>query len=251
MTNLLGVANFTVYRGATPVAGPLALHDAPGEIVVLVGRNGSGKTSLLGGISGLLRATGTAALKGVSLSGAPRDRLLAGLGFCPGGRRLFPDMTVEDNVLLGGYTLPAAVARERASSLRERFALLRERASQRAATLSGGQQQIVALARALMSDPVVLMLDEPTAGLAPLAREQVAEILRTFVARGDRAVVIAEENLEFACALGTRFVALSGGRTVFEIDRAARPDPALIMSRLLEAEVEGASFAGDTHALSR
>lgn len=239
MTASLHIGDFLVHRGATPVAGPISLDVHPGEIVALVGRNGSGKTSFLSGAAGVLPNRGTIDIDGKPLAETTaRQRLLAGLSLCPSGRHLFPDMSVRDNVLLGGYTLKAREARTRLGSLSGQgvFHLIESRATQRAGTLSGGQQQIVALARALMSNPRVLLLDEPTAGLAPAAREQVADIIREFVSDGTHSVLIAEENLEFVTAVGTRFVAFMGGRLLFETEPGHRLSPPEILRKLLEGE---------------
>jgi branched-chain amino acid transport system ATP-binding protein len=251
MTRSLYIDDFVVHRGATPVAGPISLDVHPGEIVALVGRNGSGKTSFLAGAAGVLPNRGTIEINGTPLSGAtPRSRLLAGLALCPSGRHLFADMNVHDNVLLGGYTARAAEARKRLSALQsqEAFRLIETRATQRAGTLSGGQQQIVALARALMSDPRVLLLDEPTAGLAPEAREDVAGIMRDFVRGGERSIVIAEENLEFATAVGTRVVAFMGGKLLFQTEPGHRLEPADVLRKLLEGEAHSALQQGGSDA---
>lgn len=249
MSESFRIDSFVVRRGATPVAGPISLTVAPGEIVSLVGRNGSGKTSFLSGLVAVLPNEGSAVLLGTQLAGmTPRERLLAGLALCPSGRHLFADMTVYDNVLLGGYTAPLAVAKSRMAALEKRaaFRLITDRRHQRAGTLSGGQQQIVAFARTLMSDPKILLLDEPTAGLAPETREDVAEIMREFVASGDRAIVVAEENLEFASAVGSRLIAFMCGRVLFDTGAGLQLEPAEILNRLLQGEAHSARLKGET-----
>lgn len=235
----LRIDAFTVSRGSTPVAGPVSLAIGAGEIVALVGRNGSGKTSFLSGLAGVLPNRGSLAVMRTDLSGtSPARRLLAGLALCPSGRRLFNDMTVHENVLLGGYSASPVIARTRMAALeqKELFRLISERRRQRAGTLSGGQQQIVAFARTLMSDPKVLLLDEPTAGLAPDARENVAAIMRDFSATGDHAILVAEENLEFASAISNRIVAFMGGRVLFDTGPGHSLGPAEILEKLLEGE---------------
>jgi len=251
MTRTLHIDEFVVRRGATTVAGPISLDVHPGEVVALVGRNGSGKTSFLAGAAGVLSNHGTIEVNGTPLAGTTaRQRLLAGLALCPSGRHLFGDMTVHDNVLLGGYTARATDARKRLAALQnqEAFGLIGARATQRAGTLSGGQQQIVALARALMSDPRVLLLDEPTAGLAPDAREDVAGIIRDFARGGEHSIVIAEENLEFAAAVGTRFIAFMGGKLLFQTEPGHRLEPAEVLKKLLEGEAQSALLHGGSDA---
>jgi branched-chain amino acid transport system ATP-binding protein len=247
MTGLLQIRDLVVSRGATPVVGPLTLDVRAGEIVVLVGRNGSGKSSFLAGLAGVARSEGSVVLDGRELAAqSARKRLLAGLALCPSERHLFVDLNVHDNVMLGGYTAGRAEARRRIEILKrkEHFHLLNERSGQRAGTLSGGQQQVVALARALMSRPRVLLLDEPTAGLSPEAREQVAEVVRDVVKDGEHAVIIAEENLDFACSIGTRFAAFLGGRLLFESQAGDNLTPALILTKLLDGEARSATPAG-------
>jgi branched-chain amino acid transport system ATP-binding protein len=249
MSALLRVDDFVVRRGATPVVGPMSLEIGEGEIVVLVGRNGSGKSSFLSGIAGVLATDGAVALAGREIDrDTPRARLLAGLALCPSERHLFGDLTVRENVLLGAYTAGRREAQKRLDVLKQRphFELLGERAKQRAGTLSGGQQQIVALARALMSHPRLLLLDEPTAGLAPEAREQVGEIVREFAGREGHSVIIAEENLDFACSIGSRLAAFLGGRLLFE--SSDRLTPGDVLQRLLEGEARSAAQFGGSHA---
>jgi branched-chain amino acid transport system ATP-binding protein len=246
MTPLLQIRDLVVRRGATPVAGPLSLEVATGEVVALVGRNGSGKSSLFAGLAGLLPCAGSILLRGQEVGRrAARDRLVAGLALCPSGRHLFPDLSVQDNVLLGGYTAGRRESRRRLSALEEigSFRLLRERPKQRAGTLSGGQQQLVALARSLMSNPSLLLLDEPTAGLAPEAREHVADVVRDFARGEGRSVLIAEENLDFACSIGTRVAALLGGRLLFD-ETSERLTPVVVLQKLLQGETQSADQAG-------
>jgi branched-chain amino acid transport system ATP-binding protein len=251
MNGLLVVRDYTVRRGATPVAGPLSLDVREGEVLVLVGRNGSGKSSFLSGLAGVLVSGGTLVLGGRDISKErPRERLLAGLALCPSERHLFADLPVRENVLLGAYTSGRREAQRRFAELQERphFRLLGDRSRQRAGTLSGGQQQIVALARALMSRPRLLLLDEPTAGLAPEAREQVGEIVRDFASRDGHGVILAEENLEFACSIGSRLVAFLGGRMLFDTTERDRFTPADVLQKLLEGEAHSAAPTGGSNA---
>jgi branched-chain amino acid transport system ATP-binding protein len=251
MSVLLQVRDFVVRRGATPVVGPISIDIPEGEILVLVGRNGSGKSSFLSGLVGVLPSGGSVKLAGSEIvKDSPRARLLAGLALCPSERHLFGDLTVRENVLLGAYTATRREAQERLGLLQRRphFQLLGDRSTQRAGTLSGGQQQIVSLARALMSQPRVLLLDEPTAGLAPEAREQVGEVVREFALRDGHSVILAEENLDFACSIGSRLAAFLGGRLLFESTKDDRLTSSDILKRLLEGEEHSAVQPGGSNA---
>jgi branched-chain amino acid transport system ATP-binding protein len=237
MPALLELRNFRVVRGITPVVRDLAMVIGAGEVLVLVGRNGAGKTSLLEGIAGLHKCGGALLASGRSMAGtSPRARLEAGIALCAEGRHLFPGMTVWDNLLLGGFVCPRAIALRRAEELAERFPLLAERRGQLVGTLSGGEQQLVALCRALMSEPRVLLLDEPTAGLAPAMRQQVAALIGEFVRDSHGCVVLVDDNLDFALGLADRVIAISGGEEAFRLGREERPTPTSILAGLLAAE---------------
>jgi branched-chain amino acid transport system ATP-binding protein len=237
MPALLELRDFRVVRGVAPVVRGLAMAVDAGEVLVLVGRNGAGKTSLLEGIAGLHKSGGTLLASGRALAGvSPRARLEAGIALCAEGRLLFPGMTVWDNLLLGGFVCARAAALRRAAELAARFPLLAERRAQAAGTLSGGEQQLVALCRALMSEPCVLLLDEPTAGLAPAMRQQIAALIQGFVHDRRGGVVLVDDNLEFALSLADRVIALSGGEEVFRLAREDRPTPTSILAGLLAAE---------------
>jgi branched-chain amino acid transport system ATP-binding protein len=191
-----------------------------GEIVAIVGANAAGKSTLLLAISGLLprlggRMTGQLAFDGTPIAGLPPDELVRrGLGHVMEGRRLFPYMTVAENLELGAYS-PAARARF-AESLEEVFALLpilRERRHQAAGSLSGGEQQMCAIGRALVARPKLLMLDEPTIGLAPIYVEKVFEILRAINGRGTT-ILLVEQNVRHSLGLAHRGYVLENGRIV-------------------------------------
>jgi branched-chain amino acid transport system ATP-binding protein len=237
MAPLLELRDFHVRRGATPVVHGLSLEAEAGEVLVLVGRNGAGKSSLLEGIAGLHESRGEVRCGDQRLAGAStRQRLRAGIALCAEGRSLFPEMTVWDNLVLGGYLWNRAEAERRAGELLARFPLLAERRKQKAGSMSGGEQQLLAVCRALMSRPRVLLLDEPTAGLAPRWRMEIAGLVRSLVEGGKGTVVLVDDNLEFALGLADLIVGLSGGREAFRLSRADRPTPAFILEKLLEAE---------------
>jgi len=237
MPALLELRDFCVVRGFTPVVHGLAISVEAGEVLVLVGRNGAGKTSLLEGIAGLHKSGGELLASGRAMTGAsPRARLEAGIALCAEGRHLFPGMTVWENLLLGGFVCPRATALRRAAELAAHFPLLTERRAQPAGTLSGGEQQLVALCRAQMSEPRALLLDEPTAGLSPAMRQQVAALVRGFVRDRGGCVVLVDDNLDFALGLADRVIAMSGGREAFRLAREDQPTPASILAGLLAAE---------------
>ena len=187
-----------------------------GEIVALVGANGAGKTTTLKTISGLLRpAAGTISLLGEPIHTLSTMEIVArGVVHVPEGRKLFPDMTVRDNLLLGGFGRAARPhQRARLEHVYSVFPRLRERASQIAGTLSGGEQQMVAIARGLMAGPRILMLDEPSLGLAPI---MVAEMFRVIeeINRQGVTVLLVEQNTEHALAIAHRGFVLESGRVV-------------------------------------
>ena len=236
MTAALELEGFTVFRGATPVVHDVDLAVEAGEVVALVGRNGSGRTSLLEGVAGLHRQSGGLRCHGTSLARAsPRGRLRSGLALCPEGRSLFAGMTVWENLLLGGYAMPRATALVRATDLLARVPLLAERKSQKAGSMSGGEQQVLAFCRALMSEPRVMLLDEPTAGLGATYRNLIGDLVVESARRG-RAVMLSDGDLDFAVGLADRLVGMTGGRAAFELKGDQHPSAALVLERLLAAE---------------
>ena len=203
--------------GLAPVLDDVSLRVEPGEIVALIGPNGAGKTTLLRALSGLIPSAGRVTLHGQALQGrAPQAIVAAGLVHCPEGRQLFVDLSVEDNLRLGAYLRRdfAAVAADlvRFSRL---FPVLSARRHQRAGTLSGGEQQMLAVARSLMARPDVLLLDEPSFGIAPRMVEHIFSVLRTLCAGGLTALVV-EQNTRVALELAHRAYVLEGGRIVLE-----------------------------------
>jgi len=194
-----------------------------GELTVILGANGSGKTTLFRTISGLVRPReGDIEFDGRRLPGLPADRIVkAGLAHCPEGRHLFAKMPVEKNLILGGYVRrrDRARLRELLEQVYELFPMLHEKRQQPAGTLSGGQQQMVAIGRALMSDPALLILDEPSMGLAPLVTEQVLEAVAQ-INRNGIAVLLAEQNAQAALRIAHRGFVLAEGRVVLSGDAA-------------------------------
>jgi len=214
--SLLALTDLDVAYGDLPALLGVSLTVEPGEIVSVVGANGAGKTSLLRTISGLLRPRrGAVVFDGERIETLPPHRVVErGVVQVAEGRKIFPGLSVRENLDLGSYT--RAAKSRRAESLERAFAMfpiLRERAAQAAGTLSGGEQQMLAIARALMALPRLLMLDEPSLGLAPRI---VKEIFRTIadINRAGTAVLLVEQNTRQALALSRRGYVLENGRVV-------------------------------------
>ena len=206
------------YGLAAPALDGIDLDVRPGECVTLLGANGAGKTSLFAALSGLVRAEGTVRFGGKRVTGARPSAIVAmGIALCPAGRKLFPELSVEKNLRLGAYVgrhdrRATAETLERVCTL---FPDLRGKLRAAAGTLSGGQQQMVAIARALMARPKLLLLDEPTLGLAPrmvrATLDAVAEINRA-----GTMVLLAEQNAYAALSIAHRGYVLTNGRVVLE-----------------------------------
>ncbi len=213
---MLTVEGLNVAYGSLQVLWDVEMTIQPGEIVTLVGSNGAGKSTLLKTISGLLPAqSGTITFDGAALNGLPaHDICRRGLIQVPEGRALFPRMRVLENLQLGAY-LPAARAQLPASLARvySLFPLLRERAKQDAGTLSGGEQQMVAIGRGLMGNPKLLMLDEPSLGLAPIMVESIMAALRRLNHEGLTILLVSQE-VHQALDLAHRAYVLENGRIV-------------------------------------
>jgi len=218
---MLDVTDLHAGYGPLPVLDGISLSLRPGEVITVLGRNGAGKTTLLRTLTGQLPTTsGTARLAGEPITGLPPYRIARkGLAYVPQGRGIFPKLTVEENLTLGTRVLPdrkPVVAEE----IFERFPILHERRRQLAGTLSGGQQQQLALGRALAGRPRLLLLDEPSEGIQPNIVDQIGAFLRDFVAGGETSVLLVEQNLTLGLAAGDRFVFVEKGRVVHE----AMPD---------------------------
>jgi branched-chain amino acid transport system ATP-binding protein len=201
--------------GATPVLHGVGFTVAPGEIVALLGRNGSGRSTTAKAVMGLVPSRGTIAWNGQSLQGRPVFEIArAGVGYVPEQRDVFPALTVDQNLLLG---VKPRVGRGRwtAHDVYDLFPPLRQRQHTEAGVLSGGEQQMLALGRTLMGDPRLILVDEPTEGLAPQIVAQVAGFLRTLRRQGV-AVLLVEQKLALALDVADRCLVMGHGRVVFE-----------------------------------
>jgi branched-chain amino acid transport system ATP-binding protein len=241
---LLELDNVEARYGRIRALCGISLRVEEGEIVALIGSNGAGKTTTLRTISGLLRTSGgTVRFDGKGLGERSPDAIVRlGVGHAPEGRRVFPRMTVQENLELGAYTRTEgpqiAADLERVLTI---FPRLRERLEQKAGTLSGGEQQMLAIGRALMSRPRLLMLDEPSLGLAPLLVQTIFGVIREVNAAGTT-VLLIEQNARQALALAARGYCLANGKIVYE-DTAA--------NLLASPAVQAAYLGGDVARLPR
>ncbi len=199
---VLQVEGLSVRFGQTMAVRDVSLEVPAGQVTGVLGANGAGKTTTLLGICGRVpRAAGRIVLDGVDVTRAGTVELVrAGIALCPENRRLFPNMTIEDNLLLGAFGRGRTIERARLAEAYERFDWVRERRGELAGGLSGGQQQTVAIARSLMSHPRLLLLDEPSSGLSPVAIEEVRLLLQQ-VAESGTAVLLVEQNVKLVQAL--------------------------------------------------
>jgi branched-chain amino acid transport system ATP-binding protein len=215
-TPVLELRDVSTHYGLVSVLRDVTMEIYPGEMVCLLGGNASGKTTTLKTILGYVTpTTGEVAVDGEVVSGMPTVEVVRrGVSMVPENRRLFPNMTVDENLELGAYqqTDKAKIAEDRDRVL-ELFPRVRERLKQKAGTLSGGEQQMVAMGRALMADPKVLLMDEPSMGLSPVLVDQVFEIIKSIRALG-RTVFVVEQNANMALSIADRGYVIQTGQVV-------------------------------------
>ena len=213
--SMLKVEDVNVYYGSIHAIKGVSCEVNQGEIVTLIGANGAGKSTTLNTISGLLKPkSGTIEFEGKSVVGVPAHKILKeGMALCPEGRRIFSQLTVEENLQMGAYTRPNSEIADSIADIYDRFPRLKERYKQVAGTLSGGEQQMLAMGRALMSKPKLLMLDEPSMGLAPILVEQIFEIIVEMNKRGTT-ILLVEQNAQMALSIAHRGYVLETGRVV-------------------------------------
>ena len=209
---MLKVDNINVYYGSIHAIKDISFEVEQGEIVTLIGANGAGKSTTLQTVSGLLRSkTGSITFLGERIDNVPAHKLVAkGLAQVPEGRRIFLQMSVMENLQMGAYTSKGDT-KDDLENVFERFPRLKERKNQIAGTLSGGEQQMLAMGRALMSRPKLMMLDEPSMGLAPILVEQIFDIIKELHKAGTT-ILLVEQNAEMALQVANRAYGLESGR---------------------------------------
>ena len=212
---MLKVEGLNVYYGAIHALHDVSFEVKKGEIVTLIGANGAGKSTTLNTVAGLMKPrSGSITFEGQQVAGTPASKIVPqGMALCPEGRRVFQQMTVRENLEMGGYTRPAGEISASLDDVFERFPRLKERHRQVAGTLSGGEQQMLAMGRALMSKPRLLMLDEPSMGLAPLLVEQIFDIIGE-LNRAGTTILLVEQNAQMALSIANRAYVLETGNIV-------------------------------------
>lgn len=233
---MLELSNVHAYYGLSHVLQGISMQVRAGEVVGLFGRNGVGKTTVMKMIAGWVPVSkGEVTLNGESLSGMSSDRICRrGIGLVPEDRRIFPSLTVEENIKLGYMQCPRrsrAASNQKLAEIYERFPRLAERRLQMGTTLSGGEQQMLAIARVLAGEPKLLLIDEPTEGLAPMIVDELF-LLMGGLAREGIPIVLVEQNVPRAVELATRFYVLERGMVVFEGRSDASSDRATLFERI-------------------
>ena len=217
--SMLKVEDLHVYYGSIHAIKGVSFEVNEGEIVTLIGANGAGKSTTLNTVTGLLKPrTGHVIFEGKDIVGVPAHKTVShGMALCPEGRRVFLQMSVAENLEMGGFTRPAAEVAESIEDVYQRFPRLKERYKQVAGTLSGGEQQMLAMGRAMMSRPRLLMLDEPSMGLAPILVEQIFSIIKE-LHRAGTTILLVEQNAQMALSVADRAYVLETGKVSMEGD---------------------------------
>ena len=213
MGSVLTVKDLNVYYGAIHALKGISFDVNKGEIVALIGANGAGKSTTLHTISGLLRSkTGDIEFLGESIAKTPAHKIVAkGISHVPEGRRIFQQMTVQENLEMGAFVTDPSRIQHNLEYVYEQFPRLKERSKQVAGTLSGGEQQMLAMGRSLMIDPELLMLDEPSMGLAPILVDQIFEIIQHLNKAGTT-ILLVEQNAQMALSVADRAYVIETGR---------------------------------------
>ena len=212
---MLKVNDINVYYGAIHAIKGVSFQVSEGEVVTLIGANGAGKSTILNTVCGLLRSrTGSVEFLGKNLASLPAHKIVElGMAHVPEGRRIFQQMTVEENLEMGAYTQARSTIEPGLERVYGQFPRLKERRRQVAGTLSGGEQQMLAMGRGLMSGPRLLMLDEPSMGLAPILAEQIFDIIRQLHQAGVT-ILLVEQNAQMALSVADRGYVLETGKIV-------------------------------------
>ena len=213
--SMLKIEDLHVYYGSIHAIKGVSFEVNEREIVTLIGANGAGKSTTLNTVAGLLRPrSGSVSFEGKAITGMPANKVVAlGMALCPEGRRVFQQMSVRENLEMGGFSRPASEIAASLDDVFTRFPRLKERHKQIAGTLSGGEQQMLAMGRALMSKPRLLMLDEPSMGLAPLLVEQIFDIIGE-LNRSGTTILLVEQNAQMALSIAHRAYVLETGKIV-------------------------------------
>lgn len=227
---MLSLSNLTLHYGHSQILHNISMQAKPGAVTCLMGTNGVGKTSLLKAISGTHpRSGGAMVLDGQNIAPntSAHARARAGIGYVPQGRDIFPLMTVRENLMTGFACIPKTdwTIPDEVFTL---FPILRDFLNRRGGDLSGGQQQQLAIARAMIAQPKLLLLDEPTEGIQPNIIKQIGEVIRYLRSKGDMAIILVEQFFDFAFELGDHFVALERGRVIHDAPRADTPRDVLL-----------------------
>jgi branched-chain amino acid transport system ATP-binding protein len=236
MSGAMAVQDVVAGYGGSEVLHGVSITVAEGEAVAVVGPNGAGKSTLLNVISGIVGARkGSVTVDGQPLTNkAARTVVLAGVVHVPEGRQVFPEMTVADNLQLGAFSRPDGAA-DRFVAVLDTFPRLRERLGQDAQTLSGGEQQMLAIGRGLMAQPAVLMLDEPTLGLAPILVDDVLDRLRAVREQFHTSLLVVEQNAYLTRELCDRYYVLTNGRIASSGERMPEDPEALMAAYMGES----------------
>lgn len=213
---MLQVADLNQYYGGSHILRGLSFETRPGEITCLLGRNGVGKTTLLKCLMGLLPVkSGAIHWQGQLINHhKPHQRVRAGIAYVPQGREIFPRLTVEENLLMGLSRFRSSQSKQVPEEIYALFPVLREMKQRRGGDLSGGQQQQLAIGRALACRPQLLILDEPTEGIQPSVIKEIGAVIRQLAARGDMAILLVEQFYDFAAELADRYLVMSRGTIV-------------------------------------